>query len=226
MGEVLSFKRIQIVVIAAIAAVALGCSLSLGAQSAFAVGTTFEAGEGDSAAKYTITSMDPLEVDYTQTMATGDAIVIPAKVKYEGKTYAVTSVGKQACRGFEGKTITTGKNLKTIGNGAFRDCPNLETVNIGNSVVKIGLRVCKNDPKLVNINIGKNVKTIGFLALKNDKKCEEVTINSAKLTAKGVKDVFKKSNVKTVKVPASKVEDYKKIFTKKNCGKAVDVVAI
>ena len=203
MGEVLSFKKIQVVLIAAIAALALGCTLSLGVQSAFAVGTTFDAGEGATAAKYTITSMDPLEVAYTETAATGNTIKVPATISYEGKTYSVTSIAKQACKGSKASAITVGANVKKIGNGAFRACPNLKKLVIGSGVTKLGQSMVKNC---------KNLKV--------------VTIKSTKLNKKAVKNCFKGSSVKTVKVPKSKVASYKKIFTKANCGKKVKVMAI
>ena len=54
-------------------------------------------------------------------------------------------------------------------------------------------------------------------------KATTVKVKSTKLTKSTVKNCFKGSKVKTVKVPKAKYKAYKKIFTKKNCGKTVKV---
>lgn len=72
--------------------------------------------------------------------------------------------------------------------------------------------------KLKEVAIGKNIKKIGAGAFDGCKNLKTLTINSKKLTAKSVKDAFKGSAVKTVYVPANKVDAYKKIFTKANTG--------
>lgn len=205
MGEALNLKRIRIAVIAVIAAVALGCSLSFGAQSAFAVGTTVDAGSGATAAKYTVTRLDPNEFDYTKTKVTGKNKTIKAAktIKYGGKTYKVTSIAKNACKDSKAKKIVVCDNVKIIGRGAFRDMPYLKSLTIGKGVTKLGKYMVKNSKKLTT-----------------------VTIKSKKLTKANVKGCFKGSKVKTVKVPKSKVKAYKKIFTKKNCGRSVTVKAI
>ena len=57
--------------------------------------------------------------------------------------------------------------------------------------------------------------------MKKSKKTRTVKIKTKKLTKKSVKNCFKGSKVKTVKVPKKYAKKYKKIFTKKNCGKKV-----
>ena len=54
-------------------------------------------------------------------------------------------------------------------------------------------------------------------------KATTVKVKSTKLTKAGVKNCFKGSKVKTVKVPKAKYKTYKKYFTKSNCGKKVTV---
>lgn len=66
-------------------------------------------------------------VEYTKPLKKNATnISIPAKVKLQGKTYKITSVGKGAFRGNKKLTlITVGKNIKNIGNKAFYNCKNL-----------------------------------------------------------------------------------------------------
>lgn len=71
---------------------------------------------------------------------------------------------------------------------------------------------------LTSVTIGKNVKRIGNSAFSDCKKLKTLTINSKKLTKKGVKNSLKDSSVTTILVPKDKVKAYKKIFTKKNTG--------
>ena len=58
-------------------------------------------------------------------------VVIPAKVKFDGKAYRVTGVSAKAC--YNNRTITKvtiGKNVTSVGSKAFYGCVKLKTVNI------------------------------------------------------------------------------------------------
>ena len=138
------------------------------------------------------------------------SLKIPATIKVQDKkkgnfkaTYKVTAIGKGGAA-FQktAKTVTVGKNVKTIGKHAF----------------------CNNS-KMTKLIIGKNVKKLGaYMVHKGDKKLKTIVIKSTKLTKKSVKNCLKyNKTVKTVKVPASKLKAYKKIFTKANCGAKVKV---
>jgi len=77
--------------------------------------------------------------------------------------------------------------------------------------------------KTVSAN-GKTYKVTGIASKVFAKsKATTVTVKSTTLTKAGVKNCFKSSKVKTVKVPKAKKSAYKKIFTKSNCGKTVTV---
>ena len=85
-------------------------------------------------------------------------------------------------------------------------------------------------PATVTVNgVKLNVTSIAPKAFKGTK-VKTLTVKSKKLTKKSVKGSLKGSKVKTVKVKVGKkkenkkyVKKYKKIFTKKNCGKKVKV---
>ena len=80
------------------------------------------------------------------------------------------------------------------------------------------------------ITLGKKVKKIKKGAFKNFRNANTLVVKSKKLTRARVKGSLKGSTIKTVKVKVGKkktnkkyVKRYKKIFTKKNCGKKVRV---
>ena len=80
------------------------------------------------------------------------------------------------------------------------------------------------------ITLGKKVKKIKKGAFKNFRNANTLVVKSKKLTRARVKGSLKGSTIKTVKVNVGKkktnkkyVKRYKKIFTKKNCGKKVRV---
>lgn len=79
--------------------------------------------------------------------------------------------------------------------------------------------------KLTTLTIGKNVKRINSSAFSGCKSLKSLTINTKKLTAKKIKGALKGSSIKTIYVPADKVDAYKKIFTKSNVGVKVTVKA-
>ena len=67
------------------------------------------------------------------------SVVIPASVTYNGKTYSVTSIGKQAFAYCSGLTsITIPNSVTSIGNHAFGACSGLTSVIIPGSVTRIG----------------------------------------------------------------------------------------
>ena len=54
-------------------------------------------------------------------------IVIPSVTKIEGRYYPVTAIEKEAFKGMkELRTVIVGSDVKSVGEGAFDECPNLE----------------------------------------------------------------------------------------------------
>ena len=83
---------------------------------------------------------------------------------------------------------------------------------------------------VTTITLGKKVKKISAKAFASYKKAKTLVVKTKKLTKKGVKASLKGSKVKTVKVNVGSKnvnkkykKKYRKIFTKKNAGKAVTV---
>ena len=73
------------------------------------------------------------------------SVNIPSSITYEGKEYAVTSIGKQAfCYCDNLTSVTIPSSVTSIGNSVFCNCYNLTSVEIPNSVTSIGSGAFKN----------------------------------------------------------------------------------
>lgn len=88
-------------------------------------------------------------------------VVIPNTVKYQEKTYNVTSIGQRAFRGCYGLTsITIPNSITTIESYAFDNCYNLSTLTIPNSVATIGSDAFAYCKSLTSVVIPNSVTTI------------------------------------------------------------------
>lgn len=129
-------------------------------------------------------------------------IQVPETVQIDGKIFRVTAIENRA---FKNNTKITsviiGDNVKTIGTSAFEGCT-----------------------KLTKVTIGKGVEQIGGSAFKNCKKLKKLVVKSAKLKKVG-KNALRgiKFNAK-IKVPATKLAGYKKLFKNKGQGRKVKIV--
>ena len=89
-------------------------------------------------------------------------IVIPASVTYEGKDYAVTSLGNSAFSAFYDITsIALPTSLRNIGNSAFANCNGLSALEIPNGVKIIGESAFFGCQYLTSIVIPNSVDSIG-----------------------------------------------------------------
>ena len=163
MLQTLSTKKVQTLILAAVAAIVLAFGLGLSAQQAYAnppaepgidVGQTVTVKSGKATFKVTATSKTAVTIKTIK--ASGKKVTIPATLTINGKKYDVTGIGPKALK-------------------------------------------------------------------KGAKKCQTLVVKTKKLTKKSVKKSLTGSKVKTVKAPKAKKKAYKKIFTKKNCGKKVKV---
>ena len=64
------------------------------------------------------------------------SLTIPNTVKIDGKTYNVTAIEKNACKNYSKlKKLTIGKNVKSIGVGAFSGCKVLKSIKIQSTLL-------------------------------------------------------------------------------------------
>lgn len=123
-----------------------------------------------------------------------------------GKNYVtVTGVkSKKLTTASVGASVTikgTKFTIRQIGSSAFAKCKKLKSVTLGSNVVKIGKKAFYNCPKL-----------------------KKITVKSKKITGVGgnaLKGIHGKAKVK---VPASRLKKYKKLFKKKGQKKTVKIV--
>jgi len=154
------------------------------------------------------------------------AVVIPDTVSIKGYEYRVTSIGNYALANNPTMTsLKIGQYVTSIGNYVASGCRNLTKVYGGNRLKTIGTRAFNGCSRLKSFNISSAVLSkIGAYSFNGDKALKTIYVNkTTKLTKKGVKKSLKGSKIKTVKVKKSKVRKYKKIFSKKNCGRKVKV---
>ena len=92
-------------------------------------------------------------------------IVIPSTVTYDGTTYTVTSISKDAFAGCSGITsVIIPNSVKSIGDNAFANCSDLTSVTIPNSVTSIGNSAFSGCTGLTSVTIGSGVTNISSSA--------------------------------------------------------------
>lgn len=180
-------------------------------------------------------------------------VTIPSTVRFNGKTYRVTSIAAGAFKNNKKlKKVTISGYITTIGAGAFQNCASLTTVKMGSRVTTIGSKAFYCCRKLTTVVLGKNVKTIGNLsfancvslrkmtiparvekigskAFCNDVKMVSFTIQTQKLTSKKIGSKaftnMGKNNYKklVVKVPKNKINTCKKLLRSKGLSTKVKI---
>lgn len=139
---------------------------------------------------------------------------------------SVRSIEKNAFRGCSRLAkVTFGRGVATIGASAFRNTA-IKTLSLPTSVTTIGGYAFAGCTKLSKATLGAGLTKMGTYVFRGDKRLKTLTIKSKKLTKTRVRGSLKGSSLTKVRVPASKLRAYKKIFTAKNCGKKVKVVRI
>jgi hypothetical protein len=106
-------------------------------------------------------------------------ITIPSTVKYEGKLYSVTSIGKYAFSDCDKLlNVTIPNSVTSIGRAAFNNCRELVGVNISNNVTMIDDWTFSDCEKLSSIIIPNGVTSIGIAAFNNCRNLTEVVMPS------------------------------------------------
>lgn len=132
-------------------------------------------------------------------------------VKYGNQTYKLTSIDSGAFAG-----------------GTFSEYNGNNNIVIGGSIKTIGSKAFAGTKVLKTITLGTSVEKIGSYAFANSRDLKVLKIKTTKLTSKTLsKKTFAGITSKTtVKVPKSKLSEYKKLFRKCGLSKNVKVKAI
>ncbi len=180
------------------------------------------------------------------------AVRIPATIQYAGKTYKVSEVAAKALyKDTKVKTLTIGKNVKTIGKSAFASCTKLKAVKGGTGVTTIqdaafnGCRVLKTFPilkklqkigasafrscvKLADFTMWTTVKSIGKSAFQGCSSLKSISVRTSKLNDGNVGDkAFKGIHPKaTFSCPKKKLKAYQELFIRKGAPKTCQFIRI
>ena len=131
-------------------------------------------------------------------------IVIPSKVKHDGKTYTVTAVSDYAfCANSELLSVVIPASVKAIGKGAFMQCYRLQSVQLPPALTEISDYLFAesslpavtlpgkvkhigesafNSCRLKSLNIPNSVETIGRGAFSSNRQLEELTMGNSVTT--------------------------------------------
>ena len=177
--------------------------------------------------EYTVTNDDKGTVSYDGTTSKSSTVKIPATIEVDGVKYKVTTIDDGAFKNNATvKKVTVNNNITTVGDNAFSGCKKLESVSLGKNVKEIGDNAFKGCTSLKKVTLPAKTNSIGANAFNGCKNLKTITITSTKLTSKTVDaKAFKGVPAGTViKVPASKLKAYKKLFAKKGLSSKVKVV--
>lgn len=141
--------------------------------------------------RYSTTSSNTVQVIYRSEKYPYNIMFanIPETVTYNGTTYSVTSIGKNAFNGCPMLAVVTIPNsVKSIGSGAFYKCPELDSVSMpANSVTYIGAYAFSECGRLTSIEFSDNIKSIGDYAFSGCRGLTSISIpNSVTNIGEGV----------------------------------------
>ena len=147
------------------------------------------------------------------------AVSVPSKVTYKKRSYAVTSVAAKAFyNNRKLTTITIPASVKTIGTQSFANCTKLKKLNGFTKVTAVGKQAFYKCTALTQIGSKASTITLPAVqklysgAFQNCSKISRITISSKSLKtveSKAITGINKKA---VIRVPASKLTAYKKIF--------------
>ncbi len=176
----------------------------------------------DNKASYKVTKLTTAggTVQYTAPAdKKAKTVVIPDTVTADGVTYKVTSIAKNAFKGYTNVTsVKIGNNITGIPSNAFANCKKLKSITIGKNVTTIGDKAFYKCTAITKITIPSKVKKIGKSAFYGCKKLKKITVTAGKLKTigkKAFKGIHKKAAFKVKGAKKAKSAFKKKLKFKK-----------
>ena len=108
------------------------------------------------------------------------SVKIADSLKYKGKTYRVTEIGKKAFyKNKKIEQVTLGKNVIEIKDSAFEQCKKLKKVIFGKNLTTIRKRAFYKDKKIVCLDFnGEKLKKVEKKAFSKGEKTKKVWVPS------------------------------------------------
>lgn len=131
----------------------------------------------DDSASVSVTYTDYPGNNYNVNYTDVTSIIVPSSVNYEGKDYAVTTIGNLAfsmCTTL--KQVILPEGLIKIGQNAFAVCTQLESINIPNTVTDIEAGAFIQTA-IREIVIPNSVVNLGFSAFSNCWELTQITLS-------------------------------------------------
>lgn len=127
--------------------------------------------------KNTVTYLKPVNKKITK-------LTIPSSISYNGYTFKVTKIEKNACCQCANlKTVTIGSNVTSIGDSAFAKCSRLKSITFGKNVKKLGKKVLYYDTKLAMIKFqGTKLQSIGKQTFRKVPKNVSIIVPNSKVS--------------------------------------------
>jgi hypothetical protein len=160
---------------------------------------------GDDGNKYIVTGNN--EVAFYKPDADATSVTIPDTFVKSGFSFKVTKIRSKAfAKNTKVKTVTIGKNVKTIGEEAFSSATSLTTVKGNDGLITIKEKAFFGCKALKSFAFGKKLKTLEASAFEGCAKLSKVTLNN-KVSFVGAKAFCGCSGLKTLEIKTRELDD-------------------
>jgi hypothetical protein len=121
------------------------------------------------------TNVNPVTIAPTNRKLVNGDVIVPGKVVYKGKEYAVTVIAAEAFSGSqELKSVQLPDSILKIEEYAFLKCGELKAANLGKSLLSIGGQAFDRCGKLESVQLGESLEEIGMEAFSECRKLKEL----------------------------------------------------